>query len=346
MGGKRKDKSAPGDPSVAGSEQPPAKKPRKTPVSKKDKGGAKADTDLATTGGQVASAATSSAQAGGSEEVDDNGLEKVSLDELMPKGATGVQSFASELVVSEGDVRSEAKKTTDTMRRAFKEGDLTMPSVLSRTKGRLDEFSMVFGAPEEEEEGGDEGAPTVMDKALLHEAKAQALCQQVLTPRGMNYTKEAVASLSDGIQSHFRTLIESAIAAFHKRTNRKAIEHYNQMEELLSSRITISSPSGSAPTTLQPGEVKPDNVGCYAMLFGQDEAKRASTESSELRERLRAQIAEVDDRIREYLQQADEALKKGSKRSAKFADKDKGGSTSAVEDSVPWWKKEVNKYSF
>ena len=354
--------------------QPPLKKARKTPGPKKETAKSKkmaaaaaklaaeqsGGVDGASTDGNRASVDTESKK----DILDEHGLERVDVDDFVPKEVSGVSSFVSEKVVSEESCAVEAKKTTESMRRAFKEGDPTMPSVLSRTKeGDGGEFSMFsFGAPE----GGGAAAGTgssdkesvglsVMDKLLLHESKAQALCKEVLSPRGMNYTKEAMSALADGMQSHFRSLIESAIASYHKRTNRKAMEHYKQMDTALSSTLTIpnaNSADGTSGSTvcLSPGTIKPDNTSFYALLFGPDVAAAVAAEKVAKTEKIRVTSAAVLEQLREVLEQTDEALKKGQKKTMKGVEKRTdsvgavggGNVKNATDDNVAWWKKEVS----
>jgi len=273
-------------------------------------------------------------------EVDEHGVEKGALNEYLPKDEMGKVSFVSQLVVDSDVISNESVKTTNAMRSAFKDGTVNRPSVLSRTKEGSDDFtSFSFG---DEDDTGTEGESkaailSVMDKAILHDAKVQALCKQVLSPLRMNYTPKAIAALSDGMQSHFRTLIESAIGAFLKRTNRKAMEHFNQMDKILSSTVSVpnSSAENSSTVTLQPGEVKPDMMASYALMFAPDERERIAEELSNEKELLANRQIEVESSLRDHLQQAAELLKKGQKKSTK------ADTATDLDANVPWWTKEA-----
>jgi hypothetical protein len=169
-------------------------------------------------------------------------------------------------------------------------------------------------------------------------------------------------ALSDGMQSHFRTLVESAIASYHKRTNRKAMEHHKQMEAILSSTVTTpnpssvesvnSNPSESASLSLSAGAVKPDNRAFYALLFGPDVAQRVAAEGAAHAERMLRVSEVVEEKLREQLEQADESFKRGQKKTTKGTEKRADGSSSTVagggtvksvaDAGIPWWKKEVS----
>ena len=343
---------------------PPAKKAKRTAAPKKDTAKNKSKSGTAKNSSDTSRVAATPAADVKKEppEVDEHGVEKGAMGDYLPKDELGMVSFVSELVLSEADVRNETKKTTETMRRVFTDGDLTMPSVLSRTKDGSGGFSTYsFGGGGEDVDITKPDVVSVMDKKLLHDAKAQEIFQQVLSPLTMNYTKEALTALSDGIQSHFRTILESSIAAHLKRTNRKAMEHFCQMEKILSSTVNASPSSLTSPAlSFSSGDVKPDNIASYALLFGPDESARVASECSEMKQKFSIHRTALEGSMKELLQQADESLKRGQRKLVKAVpekraetgggggtDSSQGGSNGAVansnDDSVPWWIKEVSR---
>ena len=321
-----------------GEKPPPAKKTKKTTAAKKEKKepakgrGKKKDGDNGAGGSATASSGTESSK---KNEEDENGLIKSSFDEYFP--GKGLFTSASEQVLNEASCNNEEQITTNNMRETFV--DKKMRSVLSRGNSTEDSTPNFPPINATETASPLDKKVSVMDKKLLHDSKSQLLFKRVLSPRGMNYTAEAQSALADGIQCHFRSIIESAISAYHKRTNCKAMEHFKQMSNVMASAETVPSPSGSTSMTLHPGEVKPENRACYGMLFGDNIAERLAAECSSQKARVREARVAAEESLREQLTQADEMLKKVQKKSGK-SEKHVDGEGNVV-DGVPWWKREV-----
>ena len=256
-------------------------------------------------------------------------LEKVGENELL----TNSSYAATEPILTAMTYAQEDKSMRDTI------DDKKMRSVLSRGNSTEDSTPNFPPINATETASPRDKKVSVVDKKLLHDSKSQLLFKRVLSPRGMNYTAEAQSALADGIQCHFRSIIESAISAYHKRTNCKAMEHFKQMRNVIASAETVPSPSGSTSMTLHPGEVKPENRACYGMLFGDNIAERLAAECSSQKARVREARVAAEESLREHLTQADEMLKKVQKKSGK-SEKSVDGEGNVV-DGVPWWKREV-----
>lgn len=288
--------------------QPPLKKTKKAPASKKE---------TKKQSPSVKGPSAEKAPGGGSSSVDEHGLERVNIDDVLPKG----QSSVRESVLPDKDINGETMDMYATMR---KDLGAERAYVLSRS---ADGGTLVSKAK-----------PSVMDKRLLHRLRAGPLFAKVLEPLGMNFTVESLSLLADGVQSHFRTLLESTIAAFHRRTNRKAMEHYAYLEKLMSpARLSESEPGSASASESGEGEgLRPEYQSSFALMFGPNVSEAAAVEYENRQARLDRQLAELEAPVSEQLRQADEAQRKSKKA--------KGAEKSSVEvlrdEGAPWWKRE------